>query len=272
VTPTGQILALPGEKSVFALNQQAERQLAAGRRKLWSENPLATMLSKVAHAAGIRPLSNLPQPKLERRGTIQRAGYRIEKWLLQPEAGIPVPALAFLPPQADGEAYLFVHEAGKTGDVPAIESLVRQGHLVLSVDPRGVGEIEARHKREWYRQLFGPNGCEFFMSYLLGQPLVGMQAEDILLAARFLAHFDPPPRNVHLMATGRIGVAALHAAAVEPGQFASVQLKETLPSWTALVGEPARPDYLPTVVHGALKLYDLPDLVRSLGAKMRQGH
>ena len=272
VTPKGQILALPGEKSVFALSQEAERQLAAARRKLWSENPPKTMLCKVAHAAGIRPLANLPQPKLERRGSIERAGYRIEKWLLQPEAGIPVPALAFVPPQPDGEAYLYLHEAGKTAETQAIESLVRQGHLVLAVDPRGVGETEAKHKREWYRQLFGPNGCEFFLSYLLGQPLVGMQAEDILLAARFLAHYDARPRKVHLMATGRIGVAALHAAAVESDQFTSVSLTRTLSSWTDLVGEPSAPDYLPTVVHGALKLYDLPDLVRSLGDKIRQAN
>jgi hypothetical protein len=132
-----------------------------------------------------------------------------------------------------------------------------------------VGETEARHKREWYRQLFGANGCEFFMAYLLGQPLVGMQAEDILVAARFLARYDDRVRRVHLTATGRIGVAALHAAALEPNTFAALRLQGTLRTWTDLVGEPTRPDYLPTLVHGALKLYDLPDLARSLGAKVQ---
>ena len=33
------------------------------------------------------PLANLAQPKLERCGTIDRPGYRIDKWLLKPEGG-----------------------------------------------------------------------------------------------------------------------------------------------------------------------------------------
>jgi hypothetical protein len=269
-TPQGQVLMLAGEKSVFTLNQEAQASLAAGRRKLWSEKPANAALAQVAQLAGIRPLASLAEPKARRCGTLERSGYRIEKWILEPADGIPLPALAFVPAHADGLSYLTLHEAGKQTDASPggpIETLVRQGHLVLALDPRGVGETEARHRREWYRQLFGPNGCEFFMAYLLGQPLVGMQAEDILVAARFLAHYDGHPRRVHLAATGRIGVAALHAAAVEPDAFASVRLQNTLRTWGDLVGQPTRPDYLPTLVHGALKVYDLPDLARSLGAK-----
>lgn len=269
-TPDGQVLRLAGEKSVFGLNQEAQASLASARHKRWAETPLPAMLDEVARLAGVRPLDRLPQPQVRRCATIERAGYRIEKWLLEPAGGIPVPSLAFVPARGGREAYLWLHEAGKQADASPggpIETLVRQGNLVLAVDPRGVGETEARHAREWYRQLFGPNGCEFFMSYLLGESLVGRQAEDILVAARFLAQFDARPRRVHLAAAGRIGVAALHAAAIDPQQFASLRLRNTLRTWTDLVGEPTAPDYLPTVVHGALKLYDLPDLFRSLGAK-----
>jgi hypothetical protein len=271
-TPGGQVLRLAGEKTAFSLNQEAEAELAASRRKLWNEEPAQELLAHVRQLAGIRPLAAIAEPKLVRRGTLQRSGYQIEKWLLEPAGGMPVPALAFVPTHADGEAHLVLHEAGKQAAAEAggpVETLVRAGHLVLAIDPRGVGETEARHKREWYRQLFGANGCEFFMAYLLGQPLVGMQAEDILVAARFLARYDDRVRRVHLTATGRIGVAALHAAALEPNTFAALRLQGTLRTWTDLVGEPTRPDYLPTLVHGALKLYDLPDLARSLGAKVQ---
>lgn len=271
-TPKGKVLDLPGEKTAFALNQAAEARLAAERRRLWSATPAKALLAKVAQTAGIRPLGNLPAPKVRMCGATQRPGYRVEKWLLEPDGGIPLPALAFVPPRAGGDAYLHVHEEGKAADAAEggpIEALVRQGHLVLAVDPRGVGETESRHEREWTRALFGADGREFFLAYLLGRPLVGMQAEDILVAARFLAGFEGAPRRVHLVATGRIGVAALHAAAVESDRFASLRLNRTLPTWTALVAEPLAPDYLPTIVHGALKLYDLPDLVRSLGDKCR---
>jgi dienelactone hydrolase len=271
-TPEGQVLRLAGEKTVFALNEEAQAALVAGRRTRWSAGPTPALLTQVRQLAGIRPLAQIPPPQTRRCATLQRSGYRIEKWLLEPVGGIPVPALAFVPAQTNGDAYLVVDEAGKQAAASPggpIEALVRAGHLVLAVDPRGVGETEARHKREWYRQLFGANGCEFFMAYLLGQPLVGMQAEDILVAARFLARYDGHTRRVHLAATGRMGVAALHAAALEPDAFAALRLQGTLRTWTDLVGMPTRPDYLPTLVHGALKLYDLPDLARALGTKVR---
>jgi len=271
-TPDGQVLRLAGEKSAFALNQEAQAMLASERRQQWSNGATPAILAQVRQLAGIRPLAQIPEPQAKPCGTLQRPGYRIEKWILERAGRIPVPGLAFVPAQARGDAYLFVDDAGKqaaAGLGGPIETLVRNGHLVLAVDPCGVGETEARHKREWYRQLFGANGCEFFMAYLLGQPLVGMQAEDILVAARFLAHYGGHTHRVHLAATGRIGVAALHAAALAPDAFAGLRLQATLRTWTALVGEPTRPDYLPTLVHGALKLYDLPDLARSLGAKVR---
>jgi hypothetical protein len=63
---------------------------------------------------------------------------------------------------------------------------------------------------------------------------------------------------------GRTGPAALHAAALEPQLFASVKLHGCLESWAGVVHTPLSIGQYDNVVHGALKTYDLSDLLKTL--------
>jgi hypothetical protein len=122
--------------------------------------------------------------------------------------------------------------------------------------------------RKWYGGVFGAASGEFFTAYLLGKSLVGLWTEDALTCGRFLASYEThgAPHKVHLVAIGQTGIPALHAAALEPDLFASITLRRTLTSWAEVVCTPTAAIQLPAVVHGALKTYDLPDLVASLGS------
>jgi hypothetical protein len=105
-----------------------------------------------------------------------------------------------------------------------------------------------------------------FVSFLLGRSLVGMRAEDALACARYLAERGDGGRRgrVDLVAVGVAGPAALHAAALEAGLFDAVRLTRSLPSWSELVRRPQAPGQLVNTVHGALRAYDLPDLLGAL--------
>lgn len=70
--------------------------------------------------------------------------------------------------------------------------------------------------------------------------------------------------KVHLVASGKVGLAALHATALEPELFASLTLRDKLPTWTDVLALPVPKEHLVTAVHGALPVYDLPDLIRTL--------
>ncbi|MBM3890342.1 MAG: metalloendopeptidase, partial [Verrucomicrobia bacterium] len=202
-SPKGQVMLMPGERSVFDLNAEIEKKLAAERRKLWTEKPKGEMLQMVRETVGVRPLGRLPQPTHHAVGSIERQSYRIEKLILEPEAGILLPALAFAPPKPDGNAYLYLHGEGKQTDAAPggpVEQLVTQGHLVLAVDLRSLGETQDTRSR-WYRGAFGPVAGDFYHAYLLGRSLVGMWTEDALVCARFLAGYEAKgaPRKVHLV-------------------------------------------------------------------------
>lgn len=264
-TARGQVLFLPGERSVFDLNLELNARLAAQRRRFWAETPKLKVREAVRTLVGARRAAALPQPKQQTAGTLDRGAYRIEKLILHPEPGIELPALAFLPPQPNDDAYLYLDGRGKQADAAAggpIESLVRGGHLVLAVDLRGLGETELKTKLSSYRL----REQEYFLAYLLGRSLVGMRTEDVFTCARFLAGFrsSGKARRVHLVGIGTAGVPALHAAALEPELFASARLRRVLASWSHVLATPVTENQLINTVHGVLRTYDLPDLVQSL--------
>lgn len=269
-TPRGQVMLLEGARSVYDLNVALETQLAEGRKRFWQEVGPARALEEVRRITGIRKLADLPQPECEKVGAVQRDGYRIDKLVLKPEPGILLPALAFVPEKPSGQADVYIHESGKQADAAPggpIEALARQGHVVLAVDLRGLGETQDSAKHAFSLH-FGNEWRDIFLAYLLGKSYLAMRAEDILVAARFAATYESAGklRPVHLISVGRVGPAALHAAALEPGLFASLRLRGCLASWSNVVRTPLAKNQWVNVVHGALKTYDLPDLLRTLPA------
>jgi len=269
-TPEGQVLRMDGARSVLALNADHEAALAANRQGLWESSPLPEMLRAVRNASRIRPLAELPEPVAERREWIKRDGYRIEKLVLSTEPGIDLPALALVPPAVRGPAVLWLDPQGKqAGAQPGgpIEALVQQGRLVLAVDLRGEGETRpaSRYGEEWAR-LFGADWQEAFLAYMLDKPLLAQRAEDVLVSARFLATYPGLAARipVDVVAIGELGPPALHAVALEPDVFGVLTLRRCIESWATVVRNPELTGQLANAIHGALKTYDLPDLVRSL--------
>jgi dienelactone hydrolase len=257
-TPQGQVMLLEAARSSYDLNRDFERELAERRRNLWKNREQKELLHKVREMAGIHKLAELPEPTVEQLGVIQRDGYQIEKMILEPEEGIYLPALLFVPELTSPQgAVLYVHENGKSADASPggpIEGLVKSGRLVLAVDLRGTGETH------------NSDAKDAFTAYLLGRSYVGMRAEDILVCARFLQQKQKKPAD--LIAVGHVGIPALHAAALEPDLFASVRLVRALTCWSNIIESGVSGNQMVNAVHGALTLYDLPDLAASLGDKL----
>jgi hypothetical protein len=141
-----------------------------------------------------------------------------------------------------------------------IEQLVHQGNVVLAMDLRGTGETGGSNENMW-----GGNWDDIFLAYLLGKSMVGMRTEDILVAARYLSQSERSHDSVaiHLVADGLARAPAVHAAALESRLFASLKLDDACPAWKDIVVDPARTSRLADTIHGALQVYDLPDLVAS---------
>ena len=268
-SPEGQVQLIPGARTVFQFNRERERELAVVRRAWWRRTPGDEALAEVRRLTGIRRLDELPLLTAEDAGTLPRPGYTIHKQVLHPEPGIRLPALRFVPDAGGRDVVLYLHGEGKQVDAEPegpIEKLVLDGREVLAVDLRGVGETQPAQGKWGYGPLFGADWEEFYMAYMLGRSYLGMRAEEILAIARHLASTpgSDAARRVHLVGIGEAGPAVLHAAALEPALFASLELRRSLVSWSNVIQTEVPVNQLVNTVHGSLRKYDLPDLLKSL--------
>ncbi len=268
-TPHGQVMLVDGARSVFHLNAELERQLARQRQQFWQTTAREEALVRVREIAGVRPPSVLASPTHERLGGQKREGYDVEELLLHPEPRIVLPALAFVPQTRSGQAYLYAHGEGKEVDAGKggpIERLTLDGHIVLAVDLRGIGGSPRPRGNDEYVRYFGEGWRDVCLAYMLGRSYVGMRCEDVLVCMRFLAqyHADERPHRVHLIGIGEAGPPVLHAAVLASEDTASVTLRRSLTSWSDVVRAHATTNQLVNTVHGALKTYDLPDLIALL--------
>ncbi len=265
-TPSGQVLQLPGEQSIFDLNHEYGASLATRRRQQWESQPQAAMLNKVRELAGIQPLEKMSPPTWKDLGRVTRDEYHVDKLTLHTDSPVPLPALTFHPKSPRDDAYLYLHDDGKLGDAQAdgpIEKLVNDGYAVVTVDLRGQGETGSGRRDN----LLG-NAKTYYLNYLLGKSLTGVRTEDALAAAHFVAYYErkkESPRRVHLVGVGQAGIVALHAAALRPELFASVTLRNTPRDWDSTLKQSVPAGLLEGSVHGALEVYDLPDLVGVIG-------
>jgi hypothetical protein len=143
--------------------------------------------------------------------------------------------------------------------------MLKSGRVVLAVDVRGTGET-GKTSGGTLSKATGFDWKNGFTAYLLGRSYVAMHAEDILTCGRFLKEQKSGP--VDLVAVGHVCVPALHAAALEPDLFDSVKLIRSLASWSGVIESGLSVNQFVNTIHGALKVYDLPNLAETLADKL----
>ena len=256
-TSTGQVANSLGGETVFSLNQKRAEAFKRG-------NPSADQVRQLTRY--VKPEGPVtPRPF----GTLQRAGYRIEKLLFESEPGIIVPALLFIPEGAGRHnGVLYVHGRGKSAAVSDLESLVRSGNVVLAIDVRGIGETRVAsdaNGSDWPRY-FG-DFSSTMTAFLTGETLVGMRARDIVRAVDLLAARNDVIRE-QIFGVGVEGgaIPLLHAAVMDE-RIRRVALDKMLVSYQSMVDNKIHRGAFENIVPGVLKVYDLPDLARMIAPR-----
>ena len=256
-TATGQVATSLGGETVWSLNKKRatpeKKDVVERARKLSGYEPASVPVS----ARGF--------------GVISRSGYTIEKITYDSEPGITIPALIFRP-EVSGKhpAVVYVNGLGKKADAAEggpIESMVKAGSVVLAIDARGFGETRAATPSETARAFplwFGDYESAQ-TAFLAGKTLVGMRARDIVCAVDLLAaRAEVDGARISGFGKHAGGVPMLHAAAFDP-RIREVTLDGALVSWQTVVERRLHRGIYESLVPGALKSYDLPDLAAALG-------
>ena len=161
---------------------------------------------------------------------------------------------------------MVLHSEGamKSTSPKKLEQLLASHGTVILLDIAGTGTAANTGEGIFYGR-FGAEAKDAVILDLLGESLVGYQAQQILGAIRALGGNQP----VDLDVTGRVGVAAHHAAGLEPGLFRGVRIQGCISSWEELMQRHDIELYFSHVVLNALKEYDLPDLARVFNGAAR---
>jgi cephalosporin-C deacetylase-like acetyl esterase len=277
-TQTGQVVTELGGETVVTLNQKRAEKLVPKRAEWSSQAQLesyrkeiqkeARQLSGMATAADSASVRTVPMNTF---GVIERSGYRIEKLIYESEPGIKVPALLFVPkaPEERKPAVIYVHgrgkaaEAGTGGDV---EQLVRAGHIVLSIDARGMGETRQLPDRDDFFRYFGVYESAM-TALLMGKPLVGMRAVDIQRGVDLLSgRSDVDLQRISAFGREKGAVPTLFAALLD-ARIKKLALEGMLVSYQSVVRHKIHREVFEDVIVGVLKSFDLPDLVAAMSPR-----
>jgi len=271
VTESGQVMEeWENELSVNANNLRLADSLADDRESFWSENTKDSCLNMVKELIVYEPYQE--QLIVADSGTIDRGEYTIEKINILCGDDVPVPGLVFSSKTkpATSPAILYVDGRGKDHDAEEgkwIEKLVvDSGYIVFAVDVRGFGETmdnpaknEGKHKNNEHRNTV--------ISLYTGKTLIGQRVSDVMKSLDvLLGRDDVDTSKISIVGIDRAGPVVMHAAALEE-KFKSVTIRLSDSSWVDIVSTPNAINKMTHLVPGALKYYDLPDIVASISPR-----
>jgi len=275
-TPTGEVASSVGGETVFSLNLKRVEQNRPRRAPLTDAQAVAANRSEMQRQ--VRPLIGFEPRRsplsVKPFGRIEKEGYGIEKLIYESEPGIIVPALLYVPRSTEARkpAVVYVNDRGKSADGDsggAIEQLVKRGFIVLAIDMRGCGETRPLQNpdesNETYRY-FGQYDSAL-RAFLVGKTLVGMRAEDISRGVDLLASRpEVDKERIYGFGVGAGALTLLHEAVFDE-RIKELALDGMLVSYDSVVTHRIHRNVYESVVPGALKVYDLADLLAAVAPR-----
>jgi dienelactone hydrolase len=269
-TQSGEVSMSLGGETVFSLNREHAQRLAADRSKRaaadskqWRSSLADRIQSSIAFDPEPRPLR--PQT-LER---IDQGSFVLEKVIYYSEPEIYVPGVLLLPKkQGPRPAVVVVAEDGKAARGlldDYLKPMAEAGYVVLSIDPRGMGETDPESPRSSkptdFRKFVHDSESEFYYdSMRVGKTVVGMRTRDALGAVDYLAgRREVDGSRIGAIGHGMGGLIVLYAAAFD-GRIRSVAATGTLVSYSSIAESELYTHRFSNFGPGFLRDFDLPDL------------
>lgn len=272
--PRGEVRHL-GSRPVFEFTADAARQLAEQRGKPDAD----TVRRAAARLLGVkrRPRKaphyrQLPHYCRAGAPLAPRAAFAVET-----EPGVAAYVAAYgqnthamsLP---QGPVRLYIgHTSGQAdlAEVRAVRDIMGQSPAFLVVDPRGIGQSKAQTCND--RGFFDPYGADYLYAAtgeMLGESYLGRRVHDIMRTLDLLEAHGAGPCEV--VGRGLGAIVAAFAALLHPSE-PRTHLMHYLPSYELLALHP-RPQWpLSALLRGVLKEFDLPDVYRALGRRLKKG-
>jgi hypothetical protein len=268
VTSTGQVSTSFSGETVFSLNRKDGEKLAA---KLQSSRAdpeffFPELLNSAKKLSGYHEPSGIEEPVFS--GRYRMEGYVMEKYLIKGEGNYVVPYLLLIPSVPCTKALIYLHPSGKGAEASAggeMEWFVKNGFTILAPDLIGVGEMgPGVFHGDAY--IAGGSHNLWYASMLIGRSIVGIRASDVVRLTTLLKK-SGNIREIYAVSIKEMAPVLLYAAAFDQ-DISRIALIEPYSSYLSIVRNRFySSSFIPGVVPGALKAYDLPDIAASLAPR-----
>lgn len=270
-TESGNTIISLGGETGQTLN--AKRAVSIYKR----DNDLVKLKKRVTARIGLI----LPQygkgEKAESITTVFHDGISIKKLTYESERGIVIPALLIKPQKikSDSPVYIFASDKGKPQIFNASAlpfMLAKNGSVVLAIDVRGIGETSPTlpldlNKYTGYTPLRWKHDVLAIQSAGFGCTTLGMRTMDVIRGIDFLySDSELRGREIIIIGEGLGGLWGVLASIYDPRVDGIVSVG-TLPSYKLLITNQYYNVRGYFWVPGALRDFDIPDLVRLASPK-----
>jgi len=265
VTPTGQVsTSYPSSETVFTLNRERAAKLTSARPRALSSKELAQAIRKVT-AADAKPGTSTFDAEL----LAARSGHFVlpssDGIELQGDIAIPANAgrhsafILLVPDSIHGDS--LTARANKS----EFDALASAGNVVVAITPRpsppGFDDMKSPQLGLFY--------LLSLRAELVGRTLIGMRIDDVIRTVDYLSRRpDINPARVSAIASGHLGLVVMHAAVLDP-RLTHIEVDHVLVSYRSLLDAPLTIGAPEDVIPGVLLHYDIPDLAKALGPRLR---
>lgn len=262
-TPTGQVTtSFTDEVTVQKMNLDRIGELKQARKKFLLTNNPGAICTKLS---GLLALDRQNvKISTEFTGSSAFQGGTIRRFIIRNEGEIPLPCLLLRPEKdADNDTIIIcLDHRGKSmalADSNFITSQLRNGRVLLLSDLRGMGETAEKpgaNDPKYYNSEYH----NAILSLHIGRPLPGQRARDIITLLDFISSSDSlKNRPVKVIASGPAALAALMTAVLDT-RISSLEMSDTIRSFSEIAEKPIEKEWYSYVVPGILCYFDLPDL------------
>jgi dienelactone hydrolase len=268
VTLTGQVSTSLGGETVFSLNRRDAERLAARLKsaRMDTEGFVPDVLNSAKKLSGYRDPKEIDEAVFA--GRDRKDGYVIEKYFVKGEGNYIIPYLLMIPDNHVTRALIYLHPSGKSAEAsPGGEMVwfVRHGFIVLAPDIIGTGEMgPGVFQGDAYIE--GGSHNLWYASMLIGRSIAGIRASDVVKLTHLLRR-SCNISEIYSVARKEMGPVLLYAAAFDES-ISRIALIEPYSSYLSIVKNRFYvSSFIPGVVPGALKAFDLPDIESSLAPR-----
>ena len=274
--PNGQVASL-GSKPIFEFTAEKANALASARPEISGRRLCAAIRQKLRlqersgapYARILRPRGERGYPKphaacyaVETEPGIEALVYRLsdERLLSRPPRG-----------KRRAVLYLSHHSADREmRDEPLVRELIdaEPAAAFFACDVRGVGESRPDTTRA--DSFLTPYGSDYFYAVhalMLDRPYVGGKTHDALAVIDWLKKYGHD--EIHLAAAGWGTFPAMFAGVLSPA-VRQLTLKGAPDSYRRIAATKLYDQPLSSFAPGVLESFDLPDIRRELGSKLRE--